>query len=68
MCGVLLVQQWVLALGMEFRLKLMFVLEKSKLSVPSVRNPELCTIKMLKQYKDIGLLQADKRSCTIVMD
>jgi hypothetical protein len=53
-------------LGMGFRWKIRFVLEKSKSSRHNVTMKELKAVKSLRLNKDIRILLADKANCTVV--
>jgi hypothetical protein len=55
-------------LGLEFRWKIRFMLEKSKSSRPNMTTKELKAVKSLRQHKDTRILQADKGNCTVVFD
>jgi hypothetical protein len=55
-------------LGIEFQWKIRCMLEKSKSSRPNMTTKELKAIRCLRLKKDIKILQADKGSCTVVLD
>jgi hypothetical protein len=54
--------------GMEFRWKISSMLGKSKPSVPNMNKKELKAVKSFRLNKKIGVLQADKGNCTVVLE